>query len=120
MDHRSKLGKMGEDLVARRLTSMGMEIIARNYSCRPHGELDIVARFGGTILFVEVKSRVGEAGLLQAVHSRQIGRLKKMARLFLARTRRWEENYRFWGIIVLFSGIDDTDPLVISFEDAFS
>jgi putative endonuclease len=38
------------------LESLGYEIIERNYRCRG-GEIDIVAREGGDLVFVEVKPR---------------------------------------------------------------
>lgn len=49
-------GAWAEDLVARYLTDRGAELVARNWRCR-EGELDIVARHQGTLLFVEVRSR---------------------------------------------------------------
>ncbi len=119
MNENQRLGKRGEEAVAARLASMGMEIVARNYSCPPHGELDIVARSSESILFVEVKSRIGDSGLKQAVRSAQIGRLKRMARIFLSRSQLWERDYRFWVFYVLFRSPDDPDPFLISVEDPF-
>jgi len=59
---RSKLrdnhGRLGEDLAHRYLRSRGCTIVARNY--RPRGgagEIDLVARQAGRLLFVEVKTR---------------------------------------------------------------
>src|SRR5207248_1437808 len=49
-------GKSGEDLACGELERRGYAIIARRYRCRS-GELDIVARDGPTIVFVEVKTR---------------------------------------------------------------
>ena len=50
------VGKKGEDMVAAFLQKQGCEILKRNYICR-YGELDIVARKGELLLFVEVKTR---------------------------------------------------------------
>src|SRR5438128_10015615 len=55
---RIAFGKTGEDLACRELERRGYEILARRYR-RRGGELDIVARDGETIVFVEVKARVG-------------------------------------------------------------
>ena len=52
------LGRMGEEYAARRLEQQGCEILARNYHSR-FGEIDIVARRGEWLLFVEVKARKG-------------------------------------------------------------
>ena len=48
-----QLGQDGEDLAAAHLTAAGMEVLARNWRCR-EGELDIVARDGEALVFVEV------------------------------------------------------------------
>ena len=55
-----QLGHDGEDLAVAHLTAAGMEVLARNWRCRD-GELDIVARDGAAIVFVEVKARSGTA-----------------------------------------------------------
>ncbi len=50
------LGKTGEDIACRELRRRGYEILTRRFRTRL-GELDIVARDGATIVFVEVKTR---------------------------------------------------------------
>jgi putative endonuclease len=55
---RQTLGKIGEDLACRELEKRGYAILTRRYR-RRIGELDIVARDGRTLVFVEVKSRDG-------------------------------------------------------------
>jgi putative endonuclease len=55
---RQILGKHGEDLACRELERRGYAILARRYR-RRGGELDIVARDGQTLVFVEVKTRDG-------------------------------------------------------------
>src|SRR6478736_471240 len=58
--HRTALGKIGEDLACRELRRRGYAVLARRYR-RRGGELDIIARDGPTIVFVEVKARDGRA-----------------------------------------------------------
>lgn len=53
---RIRTGRQGEDLAAGYLERAGYRIIERNYRCL-FGEIDLVARDGGTIVFIEVKSR---------------------------------------------------------------
>src|SRR6186713_2815873 len=55
---RITLGKTGEDLACRELERRGYAIVARRYRQRG-GELDIIARDGATLVFVEVKARHG-------------------------------------------------------------
>jgi putative endonuclease len=53
-------GETGESLAAAYLARNGYQIVARNYRCC-FGEIDIVAREGKTLVFIEVKSRRSEA-----------------------------------------------------------
>jgi putative endonuclease len=55
-----QLGQDGEDLAARHLTDAGMVVLDRNWRCH-EGELDIVARDGDALVFVEVKARSSTA-----------------------------------------------------------
>jgi putative endonuclease len=57
---RRKVGKKGEEWVARYLTLQGCTILARNWRCT-QGELDIVARSADTLVLVEVRTRRSEA-----------------------------------------------------------
>ncbi|MDI7246325.1 MAG: YraN family protein [Bacillota bacterium] len=50
------IGSAGEDIAARYLESNGFEILERNFRWRA-GEIDIVARDGAVLVFVEVKTR---------------------------------------------------------------
>ena len=59
-DGRRRLGAFGERLAAAHLEAKGYRIRARNYRCR-EGEIDIVAQDGQTLVFVEVRTRRGDA-----------------------------------------------------------
>jgi putative endonuclease len=50
------LGRQGEELAVDHLRRHRYRILERNYRCRC-GELDIIARLGNTLVFVEVKTR---------------------------------------------------------------
>lgn len=50
------LGGLGENLAAQYLKSKGFEIVHNNFTVRG-GEIDLVARLGSLIVFVEVKTR---------------------------------------------------------------
>lgn len=51
-----RVGKAGEDAAVKLLEAKKMEILSRNYKCAK-GEIDIVARDGVNLVFVEVKTR---------------------------------------------------------------
>jgi putative endonuclease len=58
VDERGAFGKRGEDLACEELCRRGYAILDRRFRTRC-GELDIVARDGNVIVFVEVKARSG-------------------------------------------------------------
>jgi putative endonuclease len=76
----SRSGSLGEDLAAAYLKKAGYEIVERNYRC-PAGEVDIIAREGNALVFVEVKSRrSGDFGEPEeSVDARKQRRLTKVA-----------------------------------------
>ena len=53
---RQRLGCLGEELAVIELEQLGYRIVERNYRIRS-GEIDIVADDGGTVVFVEVKTK---------------------------------------------------------------
>ncbi len=53
---KGKRGRLGEDAVCAVLERRGHTILARNYR-RPFGEIDIISRKDGFIVFTEVKAR---------------------------------------------------------------
>lgn len=57
---RAERGRAGEDAAAALLQAHGYRIVARNVR-GPGGEIDIIARDGDTIVFVEVKARLGRS-----------------------------------------------------------
>jgi putative endonuclease len=77
---RSALGRYGEDIATRHLVESGMVVLARNWRC-PHGEIDVVARDGRTLVVCEVKTRRGlDYGTpLEAVTARKMVRLRRLA-----------------------------------------
>jgi putative endonuclease len=90
-----KLGAEGEQIATEYLSSKGFRIIGRNVRYR-WGEIDIIAKDGDEIAFVEVRTR--SVGLLMPA-DRSVGpdKLKKLVRA----SRTWveEKNYNgFWRI----------------------
>ena len=76
-------GRRAEAIAAWYLRAKFYRILARRYRT-PLGEIDLIARRGSTIVFVEVKSRAtGEAGL-EAVTAKSRQRIARAAALWLA------------------------------------
>ncbi len=57
---RQELGDAGEKLARDFLKKKGYKVIETNFRCR-HGEIDIITRKGGTVIFVEVRTKSGGA-----------------------------------------------------------
>ena len=96
VDARQSLGKMGEDLACAELARRGYAILERRYRTR-YGEIDIVARSGASLVFVEVKARDGNefGGAEAAVTVNKQQRIVRMAIDFLARRRMQDQPCRF-------------------------
>jgi putative endonuclease len=79
------LGISGENLACDALSRQGYAILARRYRTRV-GEIDIVARDGGTLVFVEVKTRTSNrcGPPAEAVTWRKRRRIVTMARWYLS------------------------------------
>jgi putative endonuclease len=116
-DRRQTRGKLGEDLACRELARRGYAILARRYR-RRGGELDIVARDGATLVFVEVKARdgreFGEAG--EAVGALKRRRMTGVALDYLARHRLVDCPCRFDVVAIL---LQDPEPLIEVYQNAF-
>jgi len=95
-EDRQTTGKLGEDLATEQLWQQGYAILARRYRSRS-GELDVVARDGRTVVFVEVKTRDGcgfGAGS-EAVTALKRRRMADVALDYLVRQRLTECPCRF-------------------------
>jgi putative endonuclease len=87
-DLRRKLGDHGEDLAAAALKKRGYKILERNY-VTPLGEIDLVARQGRYLVFVEVKTRKTAAfgSPQEAVHPKKQARMRRLADYYLKQKR---------------------------------
>ena len=74
------LGRAGEDAAVALLEAYGYRIVARNVRL-PGGEIDVIARDGDTVVFVEVKARASAAfgRALGAVDARKRRALRALA-----------------------------------------
>jgi len=78
-----RLGHVAELRAVWRLRCGGYSILARRYKTKL-GEIDIVARRGGVLVFVEVKARGELESATFALRGRQFGRVARAASLFVA------------------------------------
>jgi putative endonuclease len=114
---RQTLGHHGEDLACRELERRGYAIVARRYR-RRGGELDIIARDGRTMVFVEVKSRASHAfgAAAEAVTRLKRKRITDLALDYLMRNHLSHCPCRFDVVSIHF---DSGSPVVDVFQNAF-
>ena len=114
---RQHFGRYGEDLACDELERLGYTVITRRYRTE-HGELDVVARHGEYVVFVEVKARQdGSFGdPEEAVTAQKQQRLVWMATDYLVRQGLGDVACRF-DVVAVSTQTDPPSILVI--EDAF-
>lgn len=78
-----RAGRRAETLCAWILRCTGYRILAQRYRT-PVGEIDIVARRGRTLVFVEIKARASVAAAAEALRPKQQARLVRAAEHFLS------------------------------------
>jgi putative endonuclease len=87
-DPRRRTGRIAEALVAERLAAAGWEIVERNARTR-YGELDIVARDGRALVFVEVKgarenTKFGPERPILSIDFRKQRRVRRLATAWMS------------------------------------
>ena len=81
---RLELGKFGEELAFRKIKRLGYKKIVRNFRC-PLGEVDIIAKDGDTLVFMEIKTRKGRSigYAKEAVNARKKRQISKVALAYM-------------------------------------
>jgi putative endonuclease len=113
------LGDEGERLAARYLRRLGYKILARRYRTAM-GEIDLIARDGTCIVFVEVKTRRSDiAGQPhEAVDAYKQAQLARLALAFLKRYRLLEKPARFDVVSIVWEGVG-AEPQIVHYRNAF-
>jgi putative endonuclease len=91
-------GRAGEDFAAKHLRGLGWKIVTRNWR-RGRDEIDIVARDGPNLVFVEVKTRATaesqSGGGYSAVNRRKKQALFRACRAYMENMERTPAHFRF-------------------------
>ncbi len=117
-DDNKSLGERGEEIAVAYLKGQRFSIVERNFRCKA-GELDVIAREGKCVVFVEVKTRRNEAyGPPQlAVTPFKQRQISKAALTWLAKKRLEDTGARFDVIAILLR--DHEVPVIEHIRDAF-
>ena len=93
-------GTKGEGRAAALLRLKGYRVLERRWRS-PAGEVDLIAKKGDTLIFVEVKARASHDAAAESIVSRQRRRIARAAEAYLAYNADMEiENVRFDAILV--------------------
>lgn len=107
---RSALGRFGEQRAAAYLAAAGYTLIARNWRC-PSGEIDLVARQGDQLVFVEVRTRRhGAWRPEESVGAAKAERLRQVAYAYLESISAHEATP--WRIDLIAVEVDFTGRIV--------
>jgi len=115
--NKRRLGADGEEKAVRYLLSKNYEILKTNFRVGRLGEIDIIARIGEYICFIEVKTRrylnYGTPG--EAVTALKQKKIKQLASVYLSKTSNVNQKIRFDVIEVFLSqqknSINETESI---------
>lgn len=111
------LGQRGENVAAKYLRNQGFKILVRNFRCNL-GEIDIVARDGKTIVFVEVKTRVNDDPKPEEqVNNPKRHQITKAARFYMSRYGMPQPPARFDVVAIVWP--TGREPQISHEADAF-
>ncbi len=116
-----RTGEWGEDVAAGMLKKKGYKLLGRRVRVGTRDELDIVARDGETLVFVEVKTRRSEqfARPAAAVNRSKRHALSRAASRYLRKLKHPPVYVRF-DIVEVIGTTEDANPTVRHLENAFA
>ena len=98
-------GKQGEHLAVEFLEGKGFSILETNYYASRYGEIDIIAKKDGIIVFVEVKTRttLSYGHPFESINAQKLSKMQKAAFYYLKEKKPKYKAIRLDGIAVILS-----------------
>jgi len=118
---RLALGKLGEELALKKIKSLGYTCITRNYRC-PLGEVDLIARDGDCLVFIEIKTRRGRSlgYAKEAINARKRRQISKVALAYMKGNNCCDVKSRFDVIAIAMSeGKEHIEVIKNAFDLAY-
>jgi len=115
----SALGDRGENVAAKYLRNLGYKILHRNFGCK-FGEVDVIARDGQMLVFVEVKTRKDSEAVPEPddqVNITKQHQMSKVAEHYLSRYGIPQPASRFDVLAVVWPR--NVEPIIRHTKDAF-
>ena len=97
------IGKQGEEIACKYLEKLGWKILEKNYRYSRFSEIDIIAKDGNDIVFVEVKTRTSTINghPFEAINYNKIQNIFKAGLAYLKSTKERHNKYRIDVISIL-------------------
>ena len=114
---RLSIGAYGEELAFKKIKRLGYKKIIRNYRCRL-GEVDLIARDGDTLVFLEIKTRKGKSigYAKEAVDARKRRQISKAALAYMKSNDCYGDRARFDVVAV---SLGEGEPEIEVIKNAF-
>ena len=115
---RYQKGKEGERVAAEYLSTCGLKIVEKNFRC-PLGEIDLVAKDGKFLVFVEVRSKLSDeiCSPEESLTVHKFRRLTKAALWYLKERGPADSHMRFDVVAVRWKGEEpEINWIVNAFE----
>jgi len=114
-------GIWGEELAEKHLRDKGMKILGRRLRIGKRDELDLLARNGDTLVFIEVKTRASEAfgRPSAAVNKDKRFRISRAAMRYMKRLKKKPLYFRF-DIVEVVGNPNRGDPIIRHLPNAFT
>jgi len=116
-----RTGEWGEEMAAGMLKKKGYKLIGRRVRVGPRDELDIVAREGETLIFVEVKTRRSE-DLVRPASAVNRGKRRALSRAACRYLRKLKHPpvYCRFDIVEVIGTEENGNPTIRHIENAFA
>jgi len=118
---RQDLGKRGEQFALKKLKGYGYKCLAKNYRC-PLGEIDLIAKDGDCLVFIEIKTRKGKSFnyIKEAIDDRKKRQLSKVALAYMKTNNCCDVKSRFDVVAVnLDQGKEQIEVIRNAFDVAY-
>ena len=99
--HNLDIGHLGEDIARRYLEDKGYSVIDQNYKNK-YAEIDLITRHKDNLVFVEVKTRIGEQfGIPEdAINRDKLRRLIRNAQVYMMR-KNYDMDFRIDAVCIV-------------------
>lgn len=100
-NNRTEVGRLGEEFARKYLEKKGYRILEQNYRTR-YAEIDLVAKQKDVLVFVEVRTKVGEqfGSPEDTINQGKLRKVKRNAEAYVSRVK-WNKLYRVDAVCVV-------------------